>query len=63
MFKTFLVSGLMGLALYGVAQVRGWSMFPSEAEEFQRRRAAAVQDIHNRSSGGSRSGSGGFSGK
>lgn len=64
MFKTYLASGLLGLGLYGGAQVLGWSVMPTAAEEFQRRRAEETASIHSRtSSGGGRSGGGGFSGK
>lgn len=63
MFKTYLASGLLGLGLYGAAQVLGWSVMPSQAEEFQRRRADETASVHSRTSGGSRTGSGGFSGK
>ena len=63
MFKTYLASGLLGLGLYSGAQALGWSVMPTAAEEFQRRRAEQTASIHSRTSGGGRSGSGGFSGK
>ena len=39
MFRAFIVSGFLALGLYGFAQYRGWSVFGSDAEEFQRARA------------------------
>lgn len=65
MYKLYLVSSILALGLYGYAQMKGWSLGPSAAEEFQRRRAA---EQAYRASGGTgsyssgRSG-GGFSGK
>jgi hypothetical protein len=38
MFRTYLVAAILALAAYGYGQYRGWSVMPSEAEEFQRRR-------------------------
>ena len=59
MFKLYLASAFLATGLYGYAQYRGWTLLPSEAEEFQRVRAAQ-QESRRTSSGGR---SGGFSGK
>jgi hypothetical protein len=59
MFKLYLASAFLALGVYGYAQYRGWSLLPSEAEEYQRVRAAQ-QASRSGSSGGR---SGGFSGK
>lgn len=61
MYKAYLVSSLAALALFGYAQLKGWSILPSPAEEFQRQRAEQAQ---YGSSPSGRSGSGGgFRGK
>ena len=62
MYKGYLLSSLLALSLYGYAQLKGWSILPSPAQEFQRQKA---EEREYRSSGGSSSGrsSGGFSGK
>ena len=62
MFKLYLASAFLALGLYGYAQYRGWTLLPSEAEEFQRVRAAQQESRRSGSSSG-RSSSGGFSGK
>ncbi len=54
MFRAYLASALLAFGLYGYAQYRGWSVIPSEAQEFQRQRA---DQAYGRSGGGSRSGS------
>jgi len=59
MFKLYLASAFLALGLYGYAQYRGWTLLPSEAEEFQRVRAAQQESRRSGSSGRS----GGFSGK
>ena len=63
MYKGYLLSSLLALGLYGYAQLKGWSLAPSPAQEFQRLRAE--QQEYQRSGGGSFSGrsGGGFSGK
>ena len=60
MFKLYLASAFLALGLFGYAQYRGWTLLPSDAEEFQRVRAA--EQSTRRSGSGGRS-SGGFSGK
>ena len=61
MYKSYLLSSLLALGLYGYAQLKGWSVMPSPAQEFQRQKA----EERAYRSGGSYSGrgSGGFSGK
>ncbi len=65
--RFYLASGLVAILLFDLAQVRGWSLFESAAQEFQRQRAEqATQSRGSGSSGGGRSSSGssgGFSGK
>jgi hypothetical protein len=66
MYRGYLLSSLVALGLYGYAQLKGWSIMPSPAQEFQRQRAA--QEEYRRSGGSGtyssgRSGGGGFSGK
>lgn len=58
MFRIYLISAFIALGLFSLAQYRGWSMFGSDAEEFQRARA---ERAYHRSGAGS-SGSGGSSG-
>lgn len=64
MYKAYLVTSILALGLYGYAQMKGWSLGPSAAQEFERRRVAEQQ---YRASGGTGSysgrSSGGFSGK
>ena len=59
MFKLYLASAFVAVGLFGYAQYRGWTLMPSEAEEFQRVRAA--EQASRRSGGSGRSG--GFGGK
>jgi hypothetical protein len=64
MYKAYLLSSLLALGLYGYAQLKGWSILPSPAQEFQRQKQ---EERAYRQSGGSYSGrsggGGGFSGK
>ena len=65
MFKLYLASALTAFGLYGTAQYKGWSMFASEAEEFQRIKAEGQSSGYGRGgsgSGGSGGGLGGSSG-
>lgn len=55
MFKAYLAAALTAFGLYGYAQYRGWSVMPTEAQEFQRQRAEEAY-------GGSRGGSSGSRG-
>ncbi len=53
--KFYIACSLLALALYGTAQVRGWSLFGSDATEFQRQRAErseAARGIRTGSGGG-----------
>jgi uncharacterized membrane protein YgcG len=64
MYKGYLLSSILALGLYGYAQLKGWTLAPSPAQEFQRMRAE--QQEYQRSGGSSGSSgrsSGGFSGK
>ncbi len=60
MFRAYLASAFLALGLYGYSQLRGWSLFPSEAQAYQAARAA---DAESRRSGGAGGRGGGFSGK
>ena len=55
--KLYIACSLIALALYGTAQVRGWSLFGSDASEFQRLRAERAEAAR-----GTRTGGGIFSG-
>lgn len=57
MLKFYAAVSLLALALYGTAQLRGWSLFGSDATEFARQRAERSEEIRSYRSGG-----GGFSG-
>jgi hypothetical protein len=57
MLRLYVISAFLAFGLYGLAQYRGWSMFGSDAEEFQRARA---ERAYTRTYGGS--GGGGSSG-
>jgi hypothetical protein len=62
MFRIYTAMGLFALAMHSYAQLKGWSIFPSEAQEFQSRRAAETESRHSGSSSSGRSGSGSSSG-
>ena len=57
MFRTYITAAMLAFGLYGYAQYRGWSVMPSEAQEFQRMRAEQAY-----SGGGGRGSSSGSSG-
>lgn len=59
MFKLYLASAIAAFGLYGFAQYKGWSMFASEAQDFQRARA---EQAYGSSRGGWGGGFGGSSG-
>ncbi len=63
MYRIYTAMGLFALAVHGFAQVKGWSVFPSEAQEFQSRRAAETESRHSGSSSGRSGGGGGSGGK
>ncbi len=50
--KLYIACSLIALALYGMAQVRGWSLFGSDAAEFQRLRAERAEALRGTRSGG-----------
>lgn len=50
--KTYFAAALLAFALYGTAQVRGWSVLPSDAQEFERRRAEQRDEARGYRSGG-----------
>jgi len=62
MYRAYLASAFLALGLYGYAQLKGWSVFPSEAQEFRSQRAEAAE-IRRYGSSGRSGGGGGFSGK
>ena len=59
MYRAYLASAFLAFGLYGYSQLKGWSILPSEAQEFQRQKA---EERANRAYGSSGR-SGGFSGK
>jgi hypothetical protein len=61
MFKAYVTAALLAFAGYGIAQFKGWSVMPSEAQEFQKRRADEQSSSWGRGSSGG-GGSGGSSG-
>jgi len=63
MFRIYTAMGIFALALHSYAQLKGWSVFPSEAQEFQSRRAAETESRHSGSSSGRSGGGGGSGGK
>ena len=65
MFRFYLAAAFLAFGTYGLAQYKGWSVMPSEAQEFQKRRADQQSSSWGRGSsggGGSSSTSGGSSG-
>lgn len=50
--KLYIAASLLAIALYGTAQVRGWSLFGSDASEFQRLRAERAEAARVMRSGG-----------
>lgn len=61
MFKAYVAAALLAFATYGIAQFKGWSVMPTEAQEFQKRRANEQSSSWGRGSSGG-GGSGGSSG-
>ena len=59
MFRAYLAAATLAFAAFGYGQYRGWSVMPSEAQEFQRMRADQRVERYY---GGSGSRSGGSSG-
>jgi hypothetical protein len=58
MFRTYLAAAVLAFTAYGYGQYKGWSVMPSEAQEFQRVRAEQRAERYGGFGGGSRSGSG-----
>lgn len=59
MFRTYLAAATLAFAAFGYGQYRGWSVMPSEAQEFQRQRAEQRADYYGGRGGSSRSGGSG----
>ena len=58
MFRAYVVAAMLAFGAYGYGQYRGWSVMPSEAQQFQRLRADQRAERYGGASGSSRSGSG-----
>ena len=56
--RFYIAASLLAMALYGTAQVRGWSLFGSDASEFQRLRAERAEAARGTRSGGGGTSSG-----
>jgi len=56
MFRAYIVAAMLAFGAYGYGQYKGWSVMPSQAEEFQRLRADQRAERYGVGSGGSRSG-------
>ena len=61
MFRAYIVAAMLAFGAYGYGQYKGWSVMPSQAEEFQRQRSEQRADHFYGGRGGS-SRSGGSSG-
>ena len=57
MFRMYIACAILALGSFGYSQYRGWSVFGSDVEEFQKRRAE--QAATRTWGGGSRGGSSG----
>ena len=58
MFRAYIAAAFTALGLYGVGQYKGWSVMPSEAQEFQRQRAEQQSSSYGRTSSSGSSSSG-----
>lgn len=56
MFRTYLAAAMLAFGAYGYGQYKGWSVMPSEAQEFQRQRAEQSAAPYGGRGGSSRSG-------
>lgn len=56
--RFYLATSILALALYGTAQVRGWSIFGSDAVAFQRARAERSEAVRSGTRSGGFFGSG-----
>ena len=61
MFRMYLASALIAFCTYGTAQYKGWSLFASEAQEFERQKSGSSSSSWGRGSSGG-GGTGGSSG-
>jgi hypothetical protein len=59
MFRAYIAAAFAAFGLYSFGQYRGWSVMPSEAQEFQRSRAEQQSSSYGRGSSGSGSSSSG----
>lgn len=55
MFRAYLAAAFTAFGLYSAGQYKGWSVMPSEAQEFQRVRAEQQSSSYGRSGSGSSS--------
>ena len=62
MFRMYLASAVIAFLSYGTAQYKGWSMFASEAQEFERQKSGSSSSSWGRGSSGSGGSTGGSSG-
>ena len=58
MFRAYIAAAFTAFGLYSVGQYKGWSVMPSEAQEFQRLRAEQQSSSYGRTSGSGSSSSG-----
>ena len=58
MFRAYIAAAFAAFGLYSVGQYKGWSVMPSEAQEFQRTRAEQAMGSGRGSSGSGGSSSG-----
>ena len=63
MYKAYLLASMLGIGLFGYAQLKGWSLLGSPAQEFQRARAEQRESGYVGRTGSSGRSGGGFSGK
>lgn len=59
MFKAYVAAAFLAFGAYGLAQFKGWSVMPTEAQEFQKRRLADQSSSWGRGSSGRSGGSSG----
>ena len=62
MFKAYVAAAFLAFGTYAIAQFKGWSVMPTEAQEFQKRRADQQSSSWGRGSSGGGGSSGGSSG-
>ena len=59
MFRAYIAAAFAAFGLYSVGQYKGWSVMPSEAQEFQRQRGEQSSSSGRGSSGSTGSSSSG----